>query len=1109
MTTIVPVLLYHRVSDDAGGDEFAVSRRAFHEHVAAIKCSGRVPLSISELAEGLRDSSRLPARPVAITFDDGYQDTSDATSELCEAGLCSTVYVTTGAIGVGDRISVDQIRGLASNEAGVEIGAHSVSHRRLDELGVDDARREIRDSKAALESVIERAVASFAYPHGAYDSHVRELVIAAGFSSAAAVKNALSHESDDHWAIARWTVTANASANQIEELLAGRGAVLAWRRERARTRAYRSVRRTRRRLTGTDSQLAGGRPALASSPLLSPSDAPVAVGIVDVARGISDVVPGVARSGAAYRKMALLVRNGAQPLGWVTSCVGVSGTVTSDEVRRVLSAYGCADVPARTDADATQARPVWPALAALSVVLTTCADSDSVVCCAGKLLEHGTGEFEVIVVENRPEGSPVESALRSAFRDDDRVRYVEEQRQGLSYARNAGLLAATGAYVAFLDDDVVIDTAWMGGIREAFAYDPDASCVTGPILPRELETSAQILLEQFASFSKGFERRKFCLQLGRGQTPLFPYAAGHIGSGANMSFETAALRELGGFDPVLGTGTVARGGEDLDILVRLIHAGRTILYEPRAMVWHRHPPAMERLRRQAFGYGVGLGAMLTKQFLARGSRIEIVRLVPSGLWYLLSSKSRKNASKAPGFPRSITLFERLGMAVGPVAYVSSRRRASRLAGARTGAKREDMRSYRVWSGELEWTKPILPGEPLRTADGESFDSARLLVRVSGEPVGFIQVPLVAGTLAWPSVAAAIRRSLGPEIDKRAVAAALAPAAYRGLVSIIVCTRERPDRLRRCLEALTATAHRDVEIVVVDNAPRDAATAEVVAEIAAVDGRVKYVCEPRAGLSRARNLGLRTACGEFVAFTDDDVRVDPRWVDGVLRGFQRRADVACVTGLVASASLERPAERFFDERVWWSSSCEQHLYDAGSEATRLHPYAAGICGTGANMAFRRATLEAVGGFDETLGAGSPTSGGEDLDIFLRLMLAGWALSYEPSALVWHDHRVALGDLEAQMYGYGKGLAAYLCKYLLSRSYGPDIATRIMRGGWHFAALTRRSRAAGARAGLGVALQRAEWRGMIAGVPAYLKSRRQQSRAHLWAVAPRSSRAVTPR
>jgi peptidoglycan/xylan/chitin deacetylase (PgdA/CDA1 family) len=248
MTGPIPVLLYHSVDDhpERGGRRHTVSRACFAEHVDAIVASGRVAVEITELADALRGGP-LPERPVAVTFDDGFADTYDAVEALLRQGLPSTVYVTTGELGRADRLSRSELAAL-SRVLGVEVGAHAVRHRRLDELDDRELAEEVRTSKAELETLTQQAVASFAYPHGAYDRRVRQAVIAAGYRSAAAVKNAASHRGDDPFAIARWTVTAGTRAARIAEVLEGEGIPRAWGGERLRTRGYRAARRHRRRL---------------------------------------------------------------------------------------------------------------------------------------------------------------------------------------------------------------------------------------------------------------------------------------------------------------------------------------------------------------------------------------------------------------------------------------------------------------------------------------------------------------------------------------------------------------------------------------------------------------------------------------------------------------------------------------------------------------------------------------------------------------------------------------------------------------------------------------------------------------------------------------------
>jgi O-antigen biosynthesis protein len=288
-------------------------------------------------------------------------------------------------------------------------------------------------------------------------------------------------------------------------------------------------------------------------------------------------------------------------------------------------------------------------------------------------------EFEVIVVENRPGSSATLRMIAERFAEEPRLRYVEESSPGLSRARNAGLRVAEGEVVAFTDDDVIVDSAWIRRCAKAFERADDVACVTGLILPRELQTCSQLLLEQFAGFGKGFRRRTYRLREARGADPLFPYTPGMIGSGANTVLRADVGRHLGGFETRLGAGTPARGGEDLELYIRLLYEGYAIAYEPGAIVWHEHPDGTARLRRQVYGYGVGLGAMLTQQLVAGPERSALLRAVPAGISYARDPGSRKNALKRADYPRRLDWLERVGMVVGPAAYIASAVMATRRA----------------------------------------------------------------------------------------------------------------------------------------------------------------------------------------------------------------------------------------------------------------------------------------------------------------------------------------------------------------------------------------------------------------------------------------------
>lgn len=406
-----------------------------------------------------------------------------------------------------------------------------------------------------------------------------------------------------------------------------------------------------------------------------------------------------------------------------------------------------------------------------------------------------------------------------------------------------------------------------------------------------------------------------------------------------------------------------------------------------------------------------------------------------------------------------------------------------------------------WSGELELTDPYLP-ERIVDTHGRPLQQARLLIRAAGTPLGFLQLEAADGRL---DVTTAVRLAEArfSEAAARASADTEWTNGHTEPVSVVLCTRDRPAGAGRTLDSLLELRHRALEVIVVDNAPSDRATRDLVERFARRDDRVRYVREDRRGLSCARNRGLREAGGEFIAFTDDDVRVDQLWINGLLRGFSRQPDVSCVTGLVASAALGHRAEQYFDRRVWWSSSCEPRVYTGarGAADSPLHPYTAGIFGTGANFAARVGVLRALGGFDECLGAGSRTQGGEDLDMFVRLIRAGHAICYEPSALVWHEHRVDDESLRRQMYAYGLGLTAYLTKHLLDPRARAEILRLAPGGVRHALMLLRRSRDAAGDASLQqTGMTGVELRGMLAGPLAYLRARRDVDPGRPGSVSP---------
>jgi GT2 family glycosyltransferase len=413
------------------------------------------------------------------------------------------------------------------------------------------------------------------------------------------------------------------------------------------------------------------------------SPGPILVREVELAGGDVHVDVPDSATGRPYRSAQLLVRLHGQPLGTVAVPVA-DGRIdervhvmirrqVGDRIRGHLAADGT--TAAATDAPCRpQARLGSRQAPSVSVVVPTCNRLSTLLPCLDAILASSVTPLEVIVVENRPVGSGVAATLAGAHGDDSRVRYLEEPRPGVSRARNRGLGAVRGEIVAFVDDDVIVDADWLATIALAFVENKEASCVTGLILPLELEWPAQLLIEQYGGFSKGFERVVFN-ESRRDVDPLFPYSCGRFGSGANAAFRTEMARRLGGFDVALGGATGVSTGEDIDLFLRLMLSGHTLVYEPSALVWHRNRASLGELRHQLFHYGRGLAAVMTKQLIDGSQRRELVRRIPAGLGYLLSPSSHKNQHRQRDYPRQLAAIELLGMVTGPPAYVMSRRRS--------------------------------------------------------------------------------------------------------------------------------------------------------------------------------------------------------------------------------------------------------------------------------------------------------------------------------------------------------------------------------------------------------------------------------------------------
>ncbi|MBV9622038.1 MAG: glycosyltransferase family 2 protein, partial [Gammaproteobacteria bacterium] len=208
------------------------------------------------------------------------------------------------------------------------------------------------------------------------------------------------------------------------------------------------------------------------------------------------------------------------------------------------------------------------------------------------------------------------------------------------------------------------------------------------------------------------------------------------------------------------------------------------------------------------------------------------------------------------------------------------------------------------------------------------------------------------------------------------------------LTLIVCTRDRLAQLRATLDCILRLRCREPwQLVVVDNGSSDGTLPWLQSLQSTPAVRVEVTSEPIQGVSRARNQGLTLAVGEIVAFTDDDCYPVGSFLDDLLVAFAPGDLDYCGGRLILHDPGDRP--------VSLRTSTTPAAYAPGSFVP-----AGAICG--ANMAFRRKTLEVIGPFDVALGAGAATCAGEDTDLVFRASWAGFRGAYLPHLLVRHHH-----------------------------------------------------------------------------------------------------------
>jgi len=360
-------------------------------------------------------------------------------------------------------------------------------------------------------------------------------------------------------------------------------------------------------------------------------------------------------------------------------------------------------------------------------------------------------------------------------------------------------------------------------------------------------------------------------------------------------------------------------------------------------------------------------------------------------------------------------------------------------------------SYRIVEIEVTRSLPRIALAPIES--GIAF-----VVRRHGAPIGFHLQPVAPGRLLENDDVERLLTAANPEWRRPVPPTPPRVPVHVPSLTAVVCTHDRPALLARCLRSLRALRARrwasavELELLVVDDAPSDERTRALVVGLA----DVRYVREPHVGLDFARNRAWREARGEFVAYFDDDVTVDPGWLAGFVEACAEHPDAAAVTGPVLPYALTTRAQVLFEEFGGLGHRLAKARFGATRAGDAIYPCAPGILGTGCNMALRRDVVAAIGGFDEALDTGRPLPGGGDLDILYRFVRASHPVVVEPRCLVFHEHRSDYPALRHQLWTWGLGTMAFVAK-----TYRSDPASRARLRRRVVQWFVQRAKSAGAR------------------------------------------------
>jgi glycosyltransferase involved in cell wall biosynthesis len=385
-------------------------------------------------------------------------------------------------------------------------------------------------------------------------------------------------------------------------------------------------------------------------------------------------------------------------------------------------------------------------------------------------------------------------------------------------------------------------------------------------------------------------------------------------------------------------------------------------------------------------------------------------------------------------------------------------------------------------------------------------SAWLMVTVHTEPIGSLVIEVPPEGLSGEQIKATVTEEFAAEIagrlDSDAAQQSAGPpflASRQRVLSgapnmtVMVCTRERPERLKTCLESLLAQEYPNFSVLVIDNFPVSDKTKAVVDGLSSP--LITYVLQPEKGLCRAKNLAVEMAGDGIVASIDDDETADLHWLAELARGFAEHPEADAVAGVMAPGELETWAQVWFEQYGGHNKlrGFTPAVFSPQTARVQSPLYPLPSFGSGGNVAFRTSALKRIGGFDIALGPGTASMSNEDTRVFTDLLCSGGTVVYQPTAVTRHFHRRSVEELRTQMRGYGVGLTAFYASLVLDHPRCLPALIRLVPTAYRDMFGRDGLQSSGLPSDFPADLLKAKRRGMFIGPMSYLRARVEAARS----------------